>query len=313
MTKLKIFSGSSNPELAKDICEYLNLPLGRVKLRRFSDGEVNFQVLENVRGADVFLLQPSCPPANESIMELLLMVDAFKRASASRITAVMPYYGYARQDRKDRPRVPISAKVVADLLTSVGVDRLLTMDLHAGQIQGFFNIPVDHLFATPVILDFLRELDFEDLMIVSPDAGGVERARFFAKYLETSLAIIDKRRPEENQAEVMHIIGDVDGRDVLIVDDLVDTAGTIVKATEALRKHGAKRLLAAATHPVLSGPAIDRLEKSDYEMIIVTDSIPLPEKKRIPKIKVLSVAHLLGEAILSIHQETSVSRLFIKP
>ncbi len=313
MTKLKIFSGTSNPELAKDICEYLNLPLGRVKLRRFSDGEVNFQVLENVRGADVFLLQPSCPPANESIMELLLMVDAFKRASASRITAVMPYYGYARQDRKDRPRVPISAKVVADLLTSVGVDRLLTMDLHAGQIQGFFNIPVDHLFATPVILDFLRELDFEDLMIVSPDAGGVERARFFAKYLETSLAIIDKRRPEENQAEVMLIIGDVDGRDVLIVDDLVDTAGTIVKATEALRKHGAKRLLAAATHPVLSGPAIDRLEKSDYEMIIVTDSIPLPEKKRIPKIKVLSVAHLLGEAILSIHQETSVSRLFIKP
>ncbi len=313
MTKLKIFSGSSNTELAQDICEYLNLPLGRVKLRRFSDGEVNFQVLENVRGADVFLLQPSCPPANESIMELLLMVDAFKRASASRITAVMPYYGYARQDRKDRPRVPISAKVVADLLTSVGVDRLLTMDLHAGQIQGFFNIPVDHLFATPVILDFLRELDFEDLMIVSPDAGGVERARFFAKYLETSLAIIDKRRPEENQAEVMHIIGDVDGRDVLIVDDLVDTAGTIVKATEALRQHGAKRLLAAATHPVLSGPAIDRLEKSDYEMIIVTDSIPLPEKKRIPKIKVLSVAHLLGEAILSIHQETSVSRLFIKP
>ena len=313
MTKLKIFSGTSNPELAREICEYLNLPLGRVKLRRFSDGEVNFQILENVRGADVFLLQPSCPPTNESIMELLLMVDAFKRASASRITAVMPYYGYARQDRKDRPRVPISAKVVADLLTAVGVDRLLTMDLHAGQIQGFFNIPVDHLYATPVILDFLRELDVGNLMIVSPDAGGVERARFFAKYLETSLAIIDKRRPEENQAEVMHIIGDVDGRDVLIVDDLIDTAGTIVKATEALRKAGAKRLLAAATHPVLSGPAIDRLEQSDYEMIIVTDSIPLPEEKRIPKIKVLSVAQLLGEAILSIHQETSVSRLFIKP
>jgi len=313
MTKLKIFSGTSNPDLAREICEYLNLPLGQVKLRRFSDGEVNFQILENVRGADVFLLQPSCPPANESIMELLLMVDAFKRASASRITAVMPYYGYARQDRKDRPRVPISAKVLADLLIAVGVDRLLTMDLHAGQIQGFFNIPVDHLYATPVILDFLRELDVGNLMIVSPDAGGVERARFFAKYLETSLAIIDKRRPEENQAEVMHIIGDVDGRDVLIVDDLIDTAGTIVKATEALRKAGAKRLLAAATHPVLSGPAIDRLEKSDYEMIIVTDSIPLPEEKRIPKIKVLSVAQLLGEAILSIHQETSVSRLFIKP
>jgi ribose-phosphate pyrophosphokinase len=313
MTKLKIFSGTANPELAREICDYLNLPLGRVKLRRFSDGEVNFQILENVRGADVFILQPSSPPANENIMELLLMVDAFKRASARRITAVMPYYGYARQDRKDRPRVPISAKVVADLLTAAGVDRLLTMDLHAGQIQGFFDIPVDHLFATPVVLDFLRELEFEDLMVVSPDAGGVERARFFAKYLETNLAIIDKRRPEENQAEVMHIIGDVDGKDVLIVDDLIDTAGTIVNATEALRARGARRLLAAATHAVLSGPAIDRLEQSDFEMIIVSNSIPLPEEKRIPKIKVLSVAQLLGDAIMSIHEETSVSRLFIKP
>ncbi len=311
MSDLKIFSGSSNPPLAQEICDYLGCPLGKVKLRRFSDGEVNFQILENVRGADVFLVQPSCPPINESIMELLIMVDAFKRSSARRITAVMPYYGYARQDRKDKPRVPISAKVVGDLLTAVGVDRLLTLDLHAGQIQGFFDIPVDHLHATPVILEFLRELRIENLTIVSPDAGGVERARFFAKKLGTNLAIIDKRRVDDNEAEVMHIIGDVAGKDVLIVDDMIDTAGTMTQATAALRRQGATRLLAAATHPVLSGPAISRLRDSDFEMVIVTNTIPVGEEKRIPIIKVLSVAGLLGEAIRSIHEETSVSRLFI--
>ncbi len=311
MAGLKIFSGSSNPLLAKEICDYLGVPLGSVKLRRFSDGEVNFQILENVRGADVFIVQPSCPPINESIMELLIMVDAYKRASASRITAVMPYYGYSRQDRKDKPRVPISAKVVGDLLTAVGVDRLLTLDLHAGQIQGFFDIPVDHLHATPVILDHLRALNIENLTIVSPDAGGVERARFFAKRLATNLAIIDKRRVDDNEAEVMHIIGDVSGKDVLIVDDMIDTAGTMTQATAALRRQGARRLLAAATHPVLSGPAVKRLRESDFEMIIVTNTIPLSEEKRLPQIHVLSVAQLLGEAIRSIHEETSVSRLFI--
>ncbi len=311
MSQLKIFSGTSNPALAQEICDYLGLPLGKVKLERFSDGEINFQILENVRGTDVFVVQPSCPPVNESIMEMLIMIDAFKRSSARRITAVMPYYGYARQDRKDRPRVPISAKVVGDLLTAVGVNRLLTMDLHAGQIQGFFDIPVDHLFATPVILQYLEELGFDNLTIVSPDAGGVERARFFAKRVGTNLAIIDKRRVADNEAEVMHIIGDVEGKDVLIVDDMVDTAGTMVRATEALKKAGARRLFAAATHPVLSGKAMERIRRSPFEQVIVTNTIPVSEEKMLPTIKVLSVAGLLGEAIRSIHEETSVSRLFI--
>ncbi len=311
MSRLKVFSGSSNRDLAREICHHLGVPLGKVKLKNFSDGEINFQVLENVRGRDVFVIQSSCPPVNQNIMELLIMIDAFKRASAKRITAVMPYYGYARQDRKDQPRVPISAKVVADLLTAVGVHRVLTMDLHAGQIQGFFNIPVDHLFATPVILDHLRTLNLRSLCVVSPDAGGVERARFIAKNVGSTLAVIDKRRVKENEAEVMHIIGDVKDRDVLIVDDMVDTAGTMVRATDALRAQGARRLLAAATHAVLSGPAIERLDNTDFEEIIVTNTIPLPEEKKLDKIKVLSVARLLGEAIKSIHEETSVSRLFI--
>ncbi len=311
MSQLKIFSGTSNPALAQEICDYLGLPLGKVKLERFSDGEINFQILENVRGTDVFVVQPSCPPVNESIMEMLIMIDAFKRSSARRITAVMPYYGYARQDRKDRPRVPISAKVVGDLLTAVGVNRLLTMDLHAGQIQGFFDIPVDHLFATPVILQYLEELGFDNLTIVSPDAGGVERARFFAKRVGTNLAIIDKRRVADNEAEVMHIIGDVEGKDVLIVDDMVDTAGTMVRATEALKKAGARRLFAAATHPVLSGKALERIRRAPFEQVIGTNTIPVSEEKMLPTIKVLSVAGLLGEAIRSIHEETSVSRLFI--
>ncbi|MFQ5739257.1 MAG: ribose-phosphate diphosphokinase [Acidobacteriota bacterium] len=311
MSNLKIFSGSSNPPLAQEICHFLGLPLGKVKLCRFSDGEINFQILENVRGADVFVIQPSCPPINESLMELLIMIDAFKRSSARRITAVMPYYAYARQDRKDKPRVPISAKVVGDLLTAVGVSRLLTLELHAGQIQGFFNIPVDHLFASGVILDYLITLNLRHATIVSPDAGGVERARFFAKRMETDLAIIDKRRVEDNEATVMNIIGDVRDKDVVIVDDMIDTAGTAVRGAEALRGQGARRVLIAATHPVLSGPAIGRLNDSDFERIVVTNTIPLSKEKTIPKIKVLSVAKLLGKAIQSIHDETSVSKLFI--
>lgn len=310
MSTLKVFSGSSNIPLAEEICDYLSVPLGKVKLKRFSDGEIAFQILENVRGADIFLVQSSFPP-NESIMEMLIMIDAFKRASARRITAVIPYYGYARQDRKDKPRVPISAKVVGNLLTAVGTNRLLTMDLHAGQIQGFFDFPVDHLHATPVLLEYVQELGPENLMVVSPDAGGVERARFFAKKLEANLAIIDKRRIEDNVAEVMHIIGDVEGSDVIIIDDMIDTAGTIVRAAEALRRQGARRIFAAATHAVTSGPAIDRLKESLIETVIVTNTIPLSDEKRISKLKVLSVAKLLGEAIKSIHEETSVSKLFI--
>jgi ribose-phosphate pyrophosphokinase len=308
---LKIFSGSSNPELTREICEYLQVEQGKLTLKRFSDGEIRFQILENVRGADVFVVQPSCPPVNESIMELLIMIDAFKRASARRITAVMPYYGYARQDRKDRPRVPISAKVLGDLLTAVGVNRLLTMDLHAGQIQGFFNIPVDHLFAAPVILDYFESVNLPNVTIVSPDAGGVERARFFAKQLKTDLAIIDKRRVDANEAEIMNIIGDIQGKDVVILDDMVDTAGTLVKAAQALRDQGAKKIFAAITHPILSGPAISRLESSVLEKLIVTNSIKIGPEKRIERLEILSVASLMGEAICSIHEETSVSRLFI--
>lgn len=308
---LKIFSGSSNPELTREICEYLQVEQGKLTLKRFSDGEIRFQILENVRGADVFVVQPSCPPVNESIMELLIMIDAFKRASARRITAVMPYYGYARQDRKDRPRVPISAKVLGDLLTAVGVNRLLTMDLHAGQIQGFFNIPVDHLFAAPVILDYFESVNLPDVTIVSPDAGGVERARFLAKQLKTDLAIIDKRRVDANEAEIMNIIGDIQGKDVVIVDDMIDTAGTLVKAAQALRDQGARKIFAAVTHPVLSGPAISRLESSVLEKVIVTNSIKIGPEKQIERLEILSVAALMGEAICSIHEETSVSRLFI--
>jgi ribose-phosphate pyrophosphokinase len=312
MSTLKVFSGSANLPLARELCDHLSVPLGKVKLKRFSDGEVSFQILENVRGQDVFLVQPSCPPVAETLMELLVMIDAFKRASALRITAVLPYYGYARQDRKDKPRVPISSKLVADLLTAAGAHRILAMDLHADQIQGFFNIPVDHLYATPVLIEHLKQMHLDELTIVSPDSGGVERARFYAKYLKANLAIIDKRRVADNEAEVMNIVGDVGGRDVIIVDDLIDTGGTIVNATKEMRKKGARRLFAAATHGVLSGPAIGRLQESEFEQVLVTNTVPLSEEKRIPKIRVLSVAHLLGEAIKSIHEETSVSRLFVQ-
>ena len=311
MSDYRVFSGSANPALCQQICQYLGVTLGEVKLARFSDGEVNFQILENVRGKDVFLVQPTCPPVSENLLELLIMVDAFKRSSAQRITTVLPYYGYGRQDRKDKPRVPISAKLVGDLLSAAGAHRLLTMDLHVGQIQGFFDIPVDHLFATPVILEYLKKLKLGNLTVVSPDAGGVERARFYAKRLSANLAIIDKRRIDDNEAEVMNIVGDVDNKDVIIVDDMIDTAGSMVRATEALRRQGARRLFAVASHAVLSGPAIERLMASDFEAVIVTNTVFLAEQKQIPKLKVLSVAALLGEAIKSIHEESSVSRLFV--
>lgn len=308
---LKLFSGSSNRKLSKEICDHLSVPLGKQQLKRFSDGEVAYQIQENVRGTDVFVIQPNCPPVNESIMEMLIMIDAFKRASARRITAVMPYYGYARQDRKDKPRVPISAKIVGDLLTAVGASRLLTMDLHAGQIQGFFNIPVDHLFAAPVMLDYLKKLDLNNLVIVSPDAGGVKRARFYADRLKCNLAILDKRRTNTNEAQIMNIIGNIKQKEVVIVDDMIDTAGTLVNAVEVLLNGGAKKVFAVATHPVLSGPAMRRLSNSPIEKVVVTNSIKITEEKRIEKLIVLNVAKLLGEAIRSIHEETSVSKLFI--
>ena len=308
---LKIFTGNANPELAREICRHLGCELGQAEVSRFSDGEVRVQILENVRGADVFVVQPTCRPVDTHLMELLLMIDALKRASADRVTAVLPYYGYGRQDRKDRPRVPISAKLVASLLERAGADRILALDLHAAQIQGFFDIPVDHLFATPVVLEYFGDNN-PNLTVVSPDAGGVERARALAKRLQAPLAIIDKRRQEPNQAEVMHIIGDVAGRECLIVDDLIDTAGTLVESSEALLAHGARKVSAFATHPVLSGRAVERINNSRIAEVVVTNSIPLGEEaKRCTRIKVLSVAGLLAEAIRSIHEETSVSRLFV--
>jgi ribose-phosphate pyrophosphokinase len=307
--ELKIFSGSANRPLAEEICSVLQCPLGETKLTHFSDGEIHFQILENVRGADVFIIQPTSHPVNDNLVELLIMIDAFKRASASRITAVLPYYGYARQDRKDKPRVPISSKLVADLIEAAGANRVLTMDLHAGQIQGFFNIPVDHLFATPVILEYVSDLEIDT--VVSPDPGGVERARAFAKRLGASLAILDKRRPQANVAEVLQIIGEVGGRDILIVDDMFDTCGTLLKTIEALKIEGAGKVYAGATHPVLSGPAVERIRQVEVEEVIVTNTIALDGGKCIPKIRVLSVAPLLSEAIRSIHEETSVSKLFV--
>jgi len=310
--KLKIFTGSANPALADEICEHLGIQRGQCNLSRFSDGESYVQVLENVRGADVFVVQPTCQPVDVNIMELLLMMDALKRASARRITAVIPYYGYARQDRKDKPRVPISSKLVADLLTTAGAHRALVMDLHAPQLQGFFNIPVDHLFASPVLVDYFKRLELPDLTVVSPDAGGVERARFFARKMETPLAIVDKRRVAMNVTEVMNVIGDVSGRTAVILDDIIDTAGTLVKTAEAIAKNGAKRVLACATHAVLSGPAVERIADSPLEQVVVTNSIPLSaEAQERARIKVLSVAGLLAAAIRSIHEETSVSLLFI--
>ena len=310
--RFKIFCGSANPALAQEICRYLNIPLGRSEVTRFSDGEVRVQVLENVRGADVFVVQPTCQPVDTNLMELLLMMDAFKRASARRITPVVPYYGYSRQDRKDRPRVPISAKLVADLLTTAGAHRALTMDLHAPQIQGFFEIPVDHFFAAPVLVEYFQTLDLSSLTVVAPDAGGVERARFFAKKMDCALAIMDKRRTEVNEAEIMHVIGDVKGRTAVVVDDMIDTAGTLVRTVDALFAHGAERVYACCTHPVLSGKAVPRICQSKIEQVVVTNSIPISEEARAcGRIKVLSVAPLLGRAIQSIHEETSVSTLFI--
>ena len=308
----KVFTGNANPALAAEICYELGCPLAAVTVKQFSDGEVHLQIQENVRGADVFVVQPTCTPVDTNLMELLLMMDALKRASAERITAVLPYYGYARQDRKDRPRMPISARLVASLLERAGANRILALDLHAAQIQGFFDVPVDHLFATPVMIDYFDESGGSGLTVVSPDAGGVERARAFAKRLDSPLAIIDKRRTDVNVAEVMHIIGDVEGQDCLIVDDLIDTAGTLVKAAEALLKQGAKSVRACATHAVLSGPAVERIENSEIEEVVVTNSIPLSDTADgCRRIKWLSVAPLLAKAIQSIHEDGSVSTLFV--
>jgi len=315
--ELKVFSGSAHRELAGEIASVLGVSLGQARLKRFPDTEVSFQIDENIRGTDIFVVQPTCAngvaSVDQHIMEMLIMIDAFKRSSAARITAVVPYFGYARQDRKDKPRVPISAKLVANVLSAAGTNRVLTMDLHKAQIQGFFDIPVDHLFAAPVIIDYLARMDYPNLTMVAPDAGGAERARAYAKRLNAELAVIDKRRSgEEGRPEVMNVIGDVSGRTCIIQDDIIDTAGTITKAAEALKNNGADRIFACAVHGVLSGPAIERIERSPIDRLIVTNTIPLTENKaRCEKIKVLSVARLLGQAIKSIHEETSVSSLFV--
>ena len=312
MSELKLFSGNANKPLAEEIGRYLGVPLAAVHLTRFADGEIYCQILENARGRDVFIVQPTCPPVHRHLMELLIMIDALKRSSASRITAVIPYYGYARQDRKDKPRVPITSKLVADLISTAGADRILTIDLHAPQIQGFFDVPVDHLFAAPVIIEHVARMTLPDLTIVSPDAGGVERARAFAKRLNAQLAIVDKRRVEANVAEVMHVIGDVENRNILITDDIIDTAGTVTRTVEALKAAGCREVYVSCSHPVLSAPAIDRIMSCPIRGLLTTDSIPLGDKlAKCPKIQVLSVAPLLGEAIKRIHEETSVSSLFI--
>jgi len=310
--KFKIFSGTANEPLCDEVCAFLGMHRGQALLTRFKDGEAYVQIQENVRGADVFVVQPTCRPVDEHIMELLFMIDALKRASARRITAVIPYFGYARQDRKDKPRVPISSKLVADVLTTAGADRALIVDLHAPQLQGFFNIPVDHLFASPVLVDYFKKLNLPDLTVVSPDAGGVERARFFAKKMEAALAIVDKRRVEMNVAEVMHVIGDVNGRTCLVIDDLIDTAGTLVKTAAALMENGARGVFACASHAVLSGAAVENISQSCIQQVVVTNTVPLTdEAKGEPKIRVLSIAGLIGRAIQSIHEETSVSKLFL--
>ena len=308
---MKIFTGNAHRKLAEDIAKSLEIPLGELQITRFPDGEISVKIMDNIRGMDVFIIQPTCSPVSHHLMELLIMIDACKRASASRITAVLPYYGYARQDRKDKPRVPISSKLVADLLTAAGTNRILTMDLHAAAIQGFFNIPVDHLFAAPVLLDYISARRFEDLVILSPDTGGAERARAFAKRLNASLAIGDKRRVQANVAEVMHVIGEVEDKTVVVVDDMIDTAGTMVEIVAALRHLGAKRVLATASHAVLSGPAIERLRGAALEEVVVTNSVPVGPEKALPALRVLSVAPLFAEAIRSIHYETSISNLFV--
>lgn len=309
---LKLFTGTSNRALAKEVADYLAIEIGDATVSTFSDDEILVRINENVRGSDVFVIQPTSMPVNDNIMQLLLIIDALKRASAGRITAVIPYYGYSRQDRKVQPRVPISAKAVADLITAVGTNRVLTLDLHAGQIQGFFNIPVDNLYAAPVLLDYIRKkYHIENLVVVSPDAGGVERARAFAKRLKCTIAIVDKRREKANECEIMNVIGDVRGMEALLLDDMVDTAGTLTQAALALVEHGAKRVSAACSHAVLSGSAVDRINQSVIEELIVTNSIPMNSKKEhCPKLAVLSIAPLLGEAIRRIHEETSISSLF---
>jgi ribose-phosphate pyrophosphokinase len=312
LDNLKIFTGNSNIPLAEEICHFFNVPLGNAKVGTFSDGEIMVEIQENVRGMDVFIIQSVCSPVNEHLMELLIMIDAMKRASAERITATIPYYGYARQDRKVAPRVPISAKLIADLITAAGAHRVLTLDLHAGQIQGFFNIPVDNLFATPVILDHIRDKYQNDLVIVSPDAGGVERARAIAKRLDASLAIIDKRRERPNESQVMNVIGDITDKTALIMDDMVDTAGTLTQAADALTERGAKSVSACCIHPVLSGSAIDKINRCSIKELVVTNTIPLQDKSKLSnKITVLSVGNLLAEAIKRIHKNDSVSSLFI--
>jgi ribose-phosphate pyrophosphokinase len=314
--KFKIFSGTANEPLAEEVCHFLGMQRGQAQVTRFADGECYVQIQENVRGADVFVMQPTCRPVDEHLMELLLMIDALKRASARRITAVIPYFGYARQDRKDKPRSPISSKLVADLLTTAGAHRALIVDLHTPQLQGFFNIPVDHLFASPVLVDHFRKLALPNLTVVSPDAGGVERARFFAKKVDAALAIVDKRRVEMNVAEIMHVIGDVHGRTCLIIDDLIDTAGTLVKTAAALIENGATQVYACASHAVLSGPAVENIRNSVITEVVVTNTIPLsPDADSATtdkggKIKVLSIAGLIGRAIQANHEETSVSKLF---
>jgi ribose-phosphate pyrophosphokinase len=310
--RIKVFTGNANTALSKEICDFLGLPLSAASVRTFADGEIYLQIQENVRGADVFVVQPTSKPVDRNLMELLLMMDALRRASADRITAVLPYYGYARQDRKDKPRVPISAKLVAKLLERAGADRILALDLHAAQIQGFFDVPVDHLFAMPVIIEHMRARQSAKTIVVSPDAGGVERARGFAKRMNVPLAILDKRRDDVNVAEVVHIIGDVEGCECMIVDDLIDTAGTLMNGAKALLEAGAASVIAAATHAVLSPPAVERITNSDIQEVVLSNSIPLcDEARQCEKIRVLSVAPLLARAIQSIHEETSVSRLFV--
>ena len=309
--RVLVFSGRANQTLTGEICEYMDVPLGKTVIRDFSDKEIYVRIEENVRGGDVFVVQSTCFPGNTNLMELLIMIDALRRSSAKRITAVIPYYGYARQDRKNEPRVPITSKLVADLVVTAGADRVLTVDLHAGQIQGFFNIPLDHLFAINVLIDYIKEQKLKDLIVISPDAGGVERARAYAKRLNSSLAIIDKRRDIPNEAKAMNIIGDVKGKIAFIVDDMIDTAGTLMEATDALLGAGAREVHACCSHPVLSGPAGERITRSPIKTVITTNTIPLNgELEKNSKIKVLSVASLLGEAIIRIHQETSVSSLF---
>ena len=308
---LLIFSGNANRDLALKICKFLKIDLGDASVDKFTDGEIRVKINENVRGHDVFVIQSTSCPSNDNLMELLIMIDALKRASAQRITAVLPYFGYARQDRKDQPRVPITAKLVANVLTVAGADRILTVDLHAGQIQGFFDIPLDHLYAFTIFADYIKELELDkNMVIVSPDVGGIKTARAYAKKMHCGLAIVDKRRIDDKQAEAMHIMGDVEGKNVVIIDDMVATAGSLVEAVAALKKAGALEVYASITHPVLCGPAMERLKKSQIKELVVTDTIPIPKEKMIPRMKVLSVASLLGEAIMRIHNEKSISVLF---